>query len=62
MDRNSSNRGQGRDLDDVMEHEPESKHGTEGEAVHGGDQVGPNSADAGDPQTPQTGEPIEHSH
>ncbi len=62
MDSNSSNRGQDRDLEDVVEQEPESKHGTEGEAVHGGDQAGPNSADAGDRLSPQTGEPIEHSH
>lgn len=62
MDSNSSNRGQDRDLEDVVEQEPESKHGTEGEAVHGGDQAGPNSADAGERLSAQTGEPIEHSH
>lgn len=51
-----------RDLEDVLEHEPQSKRGTEGEAVHGGDQAGPNSADAGRRQAPQTGEPIDHAH
>lgn len=62
MTGNSKNHGGKRDLDDVLEHEPESKRGSEGEAVHGGDQVGPNSADAGKPQAPQTGRPIDHAH
>jgi hypothetical protein len=57
MNDDSSSRGQKPDLEDVLEHDPESKHGMEGEAVHGGDQAGPNSADAGKPQAPQTGSP-----
>ena len=62
MDGNSSNRDPKRDLDNVLEEEPESKRGMEGQAAHGGRQVGPNSDQAGKPQAPQTGEPIDHSH
>lgn len=57
MNSNSSKSGQNRDLEDVIEQSPESKHGDEGEAVHGGDQAGPNSARAGQPIAPQTGKP-----
>lgn len=35
----------------------ESRRGDEGEAVHGGDQAGPNSDRAGEPIAPQTGNP-----
>ena len=45
------------DADDVAEIEPASKRGKMGQAVHGGDQAGPNSADGGKPQAPQTGNP-----
>jgi hypothetical protein len=57
MNGNSNNRGERRDLEDVLEHEPDSKHGVEGESVHGGDQAGPNSARDGEPIAPQTGNP-----
>ena len=57
MSSNSSNDGQKRDLDDVLEENPESKRGDEGEAVHGGDQAGPNSARGGQPIAEQTGDP-----
>ncbi len=56
MDGNSSNGGKNRDLDEVIEEDPESKHGVEGEAVHGGEQAGPNSARSGQPIAPQTGD------
>lgn len=62
MDSNSSNSEGKRGTEEVIEVAPDSKRGTEGEAVHGGRQVGPNSDNAGEPQAPQTGEPIEHSH
>ncbi|MGE5564374.1 MAG: hypothetical protein ACM3ZV_13860 [Bacillota bacterium] len=54
---NSSNDGQKRDLDQVLEVEPQSKHGDEGEAVHGGDQAGPNSSRGGQPIGQQMGDP-----
>lgn len=57
MDSTSSNHDGKRDRDAVIEHEPQSKHGTEGEAAHGGRVVGPNSDQAGKPQAPQTGDP-----
>ena len=57
MNSNSSNPGQKRDLDELIEHDPEAKHGDEGEAVHGGDQAGPNSSRGGQPIAPQTGNP-----
>jgi hypothetical protein len=62
MNSNSSNRDQKRDPESTIELAPDSKHGTEGQAAHGGRQVGPNSDDAGKPQAPQTGEPIDHAH
>lgn len=58
----SNNRGGKRDLEDVVEHDPEAKHGTEGQAAHGGDQAGPNSADAGRVQAPQKGDPHDRGH
>ena len=57
MNGNSSNRDQKPELEDVLEQEPESSHGVEGEAVHGGDQAGPNSDRGGEPIAPQTGNP-----
>jgi hypothetical protein len=57
MNGNSSNREQNRDLDDVLEHEPESSHGDQGEAANGGEQAGPNSDRGGEPIAPQTGNP-----
>jgi hypothetical protein len=41
MNGNSSNREQNRDLDDVLEHEPESSHGDQGEAANGGEPIAP---------------------
>lgn len=46
-----------RDLEEVLDEDPQSKHGDEGEAVHGGEQAGPNSDRAGQPIAPQTGDP-----
>lgn len=57
MTSDSSKQQQNRDLDDVLEEEPESKHGTEGEAANEGRRVGANSDEAGKPQAPQTGSP-----
>lgn len=57
MNSSNSNSGQNRDLEDVIQQDPESKHGEEGEAVHGGGQAGPNSARGGQPIAPQTGNP-----
>ncbi len=57
MDINSSKDGQKRDLEDVLGEEPQSKHGVEGEAVHGGDQAGPNSSRGGQPIGQQMGDP-----
>lgn len=62
MDKDSSIGSGKRDLDDVVEQDPESKHGTEGQAAHGGDQAGPNSADAGRMQAPQKGDPHDRAH
>jgi len=57
MNSNSSNSGQKRELEDVIEEDPQAKHGDQGEAAHGGDQAGPNSARAGESIAPQTGDP-----
>lgn len=57
MSSNSSNGNQENDLEGVLEEKPESKHGVEGEAVHGGDLAGPNSSRSGQPIAPQTGDP-----
>lgn len=57
MNSNSSTDGQKRDLEDLLEEDPQSKHGDEGEAVNGGDQAGPNSSRSGQPIAPQTGDP-----
>jgi len=43
MNSNSSNSGQKRELEDVIEEDPQAKHGDQGEAAHGGDQAGPES-------------------
>ena len=62
MNADSNKHGEKRNLDDVVEIEPGSKKGNEGQAVNGGDQAGPSSDQAGRPQAPQTGEPIDHAH
>lgn len=62
MSADSSNSNRKRDLDDVLELDPQSKRGTEGESVHGGDQAGPNSTDAGRMQAPQKGDPNDRAH
>ena len=56
-DTNNNTTGSDRDVDEVTEIEPGSKRGKMGQAAHGGDQAGANSADAGKPQAPQTGDP-----
>lgn len=57
MTGNSSKLERKRDLEKVLEDEPESKRGTEGKTAHGGDQAGPSSAEAGKVQAPQKGDP-----
>ena len=57
MNSNSSTDGQNRHLEEILEEDPQSKHGDEGEAVHGGDQAGPNSNRGGQPIAPQSGDP-----
>lgn len=44
-------------LADVAETDPRSKKGKFGNAAHGGDQAGPNAADAGRTIAPQKGNP-----
>jgi hypothetical protein len=58
MNGDSSNREQTRDVEDVIDESPESKHGDEGESANEGRQAGPNSARAGQPIAPQTGDPM----
>jgi hypothetical protein len=55
MNSNSSTNHE--NLDDVIEQNPEAKHGDEGEAVHGGEQAGPNSDRGEEPIAPQIGDP-----
>jgi hypothetical protein len=62
MNGNNSKDDQRRDLDEVIEQQPQAKHGEQGEAANEGRQAGANSARTGEPIAPQTGEPIEHSH
>ena len=57
MDSNNSNGSQNRGPEDLIEQDPQSKRGDEGEAVHGGDQAGPNSSRGGQPIAPQMGDP-----
>lgn len=57
MDSNSSKDDQGRGIEDLIEEDPQSKHGDQGEAVHGGAQAGPNSDRGGQPIEPQMGNP-----
>ena len=57
MNSNSRNDGQKRDLDDLIEENPESKHGDEGESANEGRQAGPNSSRGGQPIAPQMGDP-----
>lgn len=57
MTMNSSNPHKDTGIDEIVEEEPESKRGTEGKSVHGGQRAGPNSADAGKPEAPQVGNP-----
>ncbi len=57
MNQPSTNPDQKRNLHDVLEEDPSSKRGNEGESVDGGRQAGPNSDRAGQPIEPQTGDP-----
>lgn len=57
MNSNSSSGGQQRNLDKMIEQDPQSRHGDEGEAVKGGREAGPNSDRGGQPVAPQTGDP-----
>lgn len=45
------------DRTDVLEEEPQSKRGTQGQAVHGGETAGPNSSRSGETIAPQKGDP-----
>ena len=54
---NGGNRGSDPDVDDLTEEPPVVETGDGGQAAHHGDQAGPGSADAGKPQSPQTGDP-----
>lgn len=56
MNSNSSKQDRKRDLEDVLEDEPQSKHGAEGKAAHGGEQAGPNSDEGGRTVAPQMGD------
>lgn len=57
MNSNSSNDDQNRDLEDVIEHDPQSKRGAEGKKANEGQQAGANSDRAGQPVAPQIGDP-----
>ncbi len=56
MNNNSKKSDRNRDLDDVLEEEPQSKHGKQGQAAHHGEQAGPNSDDGGQTIAPQMGD------
>jgi hypothetical protein len=56
MNNNSSKPDRNRDLDDVIENEPQSKHGRQGNAAHSGEQAGPNSDEGGQTIAPQMGD------
>jgi len=51
-DRNSDRK---RDLEDVVEDEPQSKHGKQGQAKHDHERAGPNSVEYGETIAPQKG-------
>lgn len=57
MTQDNRNKESETSLDDIAEIDPESKHGLEGELANEGRQAGPNSDQAGKPQSPQTGNP-----
>lgn len=57
MSTENNDSGQPKDFEDVVDHEPESKHGMEGEEALHDHSAGPNSDQAGKPQAPQTGNP-----
>ncbi len=52
----NSNDKQKRDLEDVLEDEPQSKHGKQGQARHDHERAGPNSQDYGKTVAPQMGD------
>jgi hypothetical protein len=54
---NGGNRGSDPDVEDVTEERPAPDSDERGRTAHHGDQAGPASADAGKPQSPQTGDP-----
>jgi hypothetical protein len=56
MNSNSSDHGRKRELEDVLEDEPQSKRGAQGKAAHGGEQAGPSSDDGGRTIAPQMGD------
>jgi hypothetical protein len=56
MNNNSNNPNGKPHLEDVAEDEPQSKHGRQGKAAHGGEQAGPNSDQGGQTIAPQMGD------
>lgn len=59
MNSNSKKPDGKRDLEDVLEDEPQSKHGLQGQAKHNHERAGPNSEEYGDTIAPQKGNPRE---
>lgn len=57
MTSNSSNHDLQSKLEEIIDEDPQSHRGDEGEAVKGGRQVGPNADRGGQPLAPQTGDP-----
>ena len=55
MSDTNSNPGQKRDLRDVLEEEPQSKHGKQGQASHDHESAGANSEAYGQTIAPQKG-------
>ncbi len=51
----SNNSNAKRDLDDIVEKEPQSKHGVQGQAKHDHESAGPNSVEYGNTIAPQKG-------
>jgi hypothetical protein len=56
MNNDSKNSDRKPDLDNVLEEEPQSKHGKKGQAAHHGDQTGPSSDEGGQTVAPQMGD------
>lgn len=57
MNSNSSNEHGKRGLEDLIDKDPQAKHGDEGHTANEGRQAGPNSDRGGQPVSPQMGDP-----